>query len=72
MQSRWKADQLRLELARRGLTARDFARLTGVREETVSRLLQGRPTTPKTTKAIMAVLATTPLMERADLIEAAK
>jgi transcriptional regulator with XRE-family HTH domain len=72
MRSRWKADQLRLELARRGLTGREFGRLVGVTEETVSRLLQGRPTTPKTTKAIITVLATTPLMERADLIETAK
>jgi transcriptional regulator with XRE-family HTH domain len=63
---------LRLEIARRGLSQADLAKLAGRTEETIGQVLRGRPTTPATARAIIGALARTPALVHADLIEAAK
>jgi transcriptional regulator with XRE-family HTH domain len=65
----FKSD-LKDAIAQRGLTQRELARLAGLRKETVGKAVAGRPVTTGTARAILAVLARTPLMEYSDLIVA--
>ena len=62
------ADQLRLELARRGWCNADLARQARVSNATVSAAVAGRPVSPTTLRLIVAALANTPPLAGVDAL----
>src|SRR5207302_318507 len=54
--------RLRLEIARRGLTGADLARLAGVSATTVSAATQGRPVSPVTLRKLAVALTRVPVL----------
>jgi predicted transcriptional regulator len=72
MRAHWRRDDLQVAIAGRGVTGAEFARLAGIRPETLKRALGGRATNPETTKRIITLLARLPELEGAQLIESAQ
>ncbi len=66
--ARLSDERLDYELQRRGLTARQFARIAKVHEVTLSRARQGHPINENTLRRITAALLEIPLMPGADLL----
>jgi transcriptional regulator with XRE-family HTH domain len=62
------ADALRRELARRGLTAADFARLSRVSPATLSHALCGRSLSVSTVRCFARALTSAPVLDGADAI----
>jgi predicted transcriptional regulator len=54
------ADRLRYEMAVRGLTAGDLARMAGIDANTLTRALHGRPVTMRTVRMITSTLLAQP------------
>ena len=63
-----RADALRLELARRGLSQAEFAALAGVTEATVSHAATGRRVSMGTVRKLAKALAMTPALAGADAL----
>jgi transcriptional regulator with XRE-family HTH domain len=61
-------DRLDYELSIRGKTARDLARLSGVQEETISRVRHGATIMPATLRKLTEALLSQPLIVGADLL----
>ncbi len=62
------ADRLDYELARRGISYRQFAELSGVNETTLSRARHGYRVRESTLRRIVAAMLRTPLMPGAELL----
>jgi transcriptional regulator with XRE-family HTH domain len=61
-------DRLDYELSIRGLTARRLAQLSGVQEETISRVRHGATIMPATLQKITLALLSQPLVIGGDLL----
>jgi transcriptional regulator with XRE-family HTH domain len=62
------ADRLRYEMAIRGITAGELARLAGVNKNTITRALTGRPVSRRTLRELSRALLTYPTLRMADVL----
>lgn len=69
--TRIRADQLDFERARRGLTARQLARIANCSEATLSRARLGHPINENTLHKITAALLQVPVLAGSDALLAA-
>ena len=70
MTTRIDASALRRELARRGLTQAEMARLAGVSEATLSHAAGGRAVSIQTVRKLAVAIVRTPVMPGATLLVA--
>jgi transcriptional regulator with XRE-family HTH domain len=61
-------DRLRHEAGRRGLSQRQLAKLAGLTEPGLSRIMQGQPARPSTIRRLAAVLIATPVIEGVEMV----
>ena len=64
------ADRLRYEMALRGMTAGELARLACVNKNTVTRALCGRPVSRRTLRELSRALLVYPTLRMADVLVA--
>ena len=62
------ADRLRYEMAIRGMTAGELARLAGVNKNTINRALTGRSVSRRTLRELSRALLTYPALRMADVL----
>jgi transcriptional regulator with XRE-family HTH domain len=62
------ADRLRYEAGRRGLSQRQLAKLAGLSEPALSRIMNGQAARPSTIRLIAGVLVATPVIKGVELV----
>lgn len=62
------ADRLRYEAGRGGLSQAQLAKLSGLTEAGLSRIMHGQPARPSTIRRIAAVLTNTPVIAGVEMV----